>query len=69
MSSEEINEKTEAATADEATQKSSGRSKIMAPTGHGNDAQSRQRDFAAKPGFRNAANVRSKASKKKRRKK
>ena len=69
MSSEEINEKTEGAAADEATQKSAGKSKITAPTGHGNVAQSRQTDFPDKSGFRNSANVRSKALKKKRRKK
>ncbi len=69
MSTEEINEKTDDTAAGKATQPSSGRSQIMAPTGHGNAAPSRQTDFAAKPGFRNSANVRSMATKKKRRRK
>jgi len=68
MSSEENNEKTEEAATDEATNKSAGKSKIMAPTGHGDSSPSRGTDFATKPGFRNPTNTRSKASKKKRRK-
>jgi len=69
MSSEEISETTEEAATDEATNKSLGRSKIMAPTDGGKRPLSRGTDFAAKPGFRNPSNVRSKASKKKRRRK
>jgi len=69
MPSDEINEKAEEAATDEATRKSVSRPKIMAPTGHGSGVMSRGSDLAAKPGFRDASNTRSKASKKKRRKK
>lgn len=69
MSSEENEEKTEAAATEQPATKSASRPGFMAPTGRGADVASRGSDFAAKPGFRSASNKRSKASKKKRRKK
>ncbi len=69
MSSEENGEKNNEAPTDEAATKAVRKSKIMAPEGRDKSTQPRKTDYASKPGFRNLANTRSKASRKTRRRK
>jgi hypothetical protein len=69
MSNEEQVQTIDREATDEGTEKIVRESKVMAPTSHGRGSVSKATDFAARPGFRDASNKRSKATRKQRKKK